>query len=260
MKSLEDSVVTALDGSEPEIFPYIPYILQDLWEIGSSPQIVINLIKKHKSGYKNLMVLDLGCGKGAVSVKIAKELQCRCYGIDAVSEFIEYADLKAKEFGVESLCRFEVGDIRIKINELNSFDVIILGSIGPVLGNYYQTLTSLSKCTKADGIIIIDEGYIDIDDTFSHPFVQKKDEVLKQISEAGMQLTEEVVVDNDENEMSDRYILEQLTQRCRELIKMHPEKRELFENYIRKQEHETELLETKITCSTMVIMRDNPKY
>lgn len=260
MQSLEDSVVRALDGTDPEIFPYLPYILQDLWEIGSSPETIIELIKKHKKITNSLHVLDLGCGKGAVSVKIAKELQCRCYGIDAVSEFIEYADLKAIEFGVESLCRFEVGDIRIKINELNSFDVIILGSIGPVLGNYYQTLISLSKCTKADGIIIIDEGYIDIDDMFSHPFVQKKDEMLKQISEAGMQLTYEVIFNRNENENQDRVILDRLTDRCNELIKMHPEKRALFENYIRKQEHETELLETKITCSTMVIMRDKPKY
>lgn len=258
MQSLEDSVVRALDGTDPEIFPYIPYILQDLWEIGSSPETIIELIKKHKKITNSLHVLDLGCGKGAVSVKIAKELQCRCYGIDAVSEFIEYADLKAIEFGVESLCRFEVGDIRIKINELNSFDVIILGSIGRVLGNYYQTLTSLSQCIKSDDIIIIDEGYIDNDDTFSHPLVQKKDEVLKQISEAGMQLTDEVIFNRNENQ--DRVILDRLTDRCNELIKMHPEKRALFENYIRNQERETELLEAKITCSTMVIMRDKPKY
>jgi len=255
MKSLQDSVVTALDGSEPEIFPYIPYILQDLWEIGASPDIIIDLIKKHKSDYKNLVVLDLGCGKGAVSVNAASKLQCRCYGIDAVAEFIKYADLKAKEFSVESLCRFEVGDIRIKIKELNSFDVVILGSVGPVLGNYFQTLTSLSKCTKADGIIIIDEGYIDNDNTFSHPLVLKKDEMLRQISKAGMRLNDEVIFNRDENENQDRYILDRLTQRCLELIKLHPDKKELFNNYIHKQEYETELLETKIICSTMVIKK-----
>ncbi|HSL88900.1 MAG TPA: class I SAM-dependent methyltransferase [Ignavibacteriaceae bacterium] len=255
MKSLEECVVTALDGSEPEIFPYIPYILQDLWEIGASPDIIIDLIKKHKSDYKNLMVLDLGCGKGAVSVKSALKLQCRCYGIDAVREFIEYADIKAKEFGVESICSFEVGDIRTKIKELNDFDVVILGSIGPVLGNYYQTLMSLSKCTKADGIFVIDEGYIDNYDTFSHPFVLKKDEILRQISKAGMRLHDEVIFNMDENENQDRYILDRLTQRCLELIEIHPDKRKLFESYIRKQEYETELLETKIICSTMVIKR-----
>lgn len=255
MKSLEECVVTALDGSEPEIFPYIPYILQDLWEIGASPDIIIDLIKKHKSDYKNLMVLDLGCGKGAVSVKSALKLQCRCYGIDAVREFIEYADIKAKEFGVESICSFEVGDIRTKIKELNDFDVVILGSIGPVLGNYYQTLMSLSKCTKADGIFVIDEGYIDNYDTFSHPFVLKKDEILRQISKAGMRLHDEVIFNMDENENQDRYILDRLTQRCLELIEIHPDKRKLFESYIRKQEYETGLLETKIICSTMVIKR-----
>ena len=255
MKSIEESVVTALDGSEPEIYSYIPYILQDLWEIGASPETIIRLVKKHKVETDNLTILDLGCGKGAVSIQLAKSLNCHCLGIDAVKEFIEYAKSKAKEFGVESLCRFEVGDIRKNNKELNNFDIIILGSIGPVLGSYYQTLISVSNYIKADGLIIIDEGYIDSDDTFSYPNLFKKDEVYKQISEAEMQLTDEVIFERDDNETSDRCILERLTQRCRELIKIHPDKRKLFENYIRKQEYETELLETKITCATLVIRK-----
>lgn len=255
MKSLEDSVVTALDGSEPEIYPYIPYILQDLWEIGSSPGTITELIKKHKKLTSGLNILDLGCGKGAVSVRIAKDLQCRCFGIDAVLEFIEFANFKSKELGVDSLCRFETADIRIKVNELTDFDIVILGSIGPVLGNYYQTLTSISNCIKEDGLIIIDDGYIDNDDNIAHPHVLKKDEMIKQISEAGMQIKDELVFSMDEKEPSNHYILERLTQRCKELIEMHPENRNLFENYIRKQEYETELLETKIISSTLVIRK-----
>lgn len=47
MKSLEESVITAMDGSDIKIFPYLPYILQDLWELGAIPDTMIKLIKKH---------------------------------------------------------------------------------------------------------------------------------------------------------------------------------------------------------------------
>ncbi|MBU4494246.1 MAG: class I SAM-dependent methyltransferase, partial [Acidobacteria bacterium] len=62
-KTIEESVVTAMDGADSNLFPYLPYILQDLWEIGSSPEVIIELIRKHTNDYSSLKILDLGCGK-----------------------------------------------------------------------------------------------------------------------------------------------------------------------------------------------------
>lgn len=74
MKTLEESVVTAMDGSDSELFSYLPYILQDIWEIGTSPEVIIDLVQKHTKKYSNLKVLDLGCGKGAVLIKLANKV------------------------------------------------------------------------------------------------------------------------------------------------------------------------------------------
>jgi len=61
MKSIEESVViTSMDGADAEIFPYLPYILQDTWEIGASPEIIAELIEKHIPVPSNLRILDLG--------------------------------------------------------------------------------------------------------------------------------------------------------------------------------------------------------
>lgn len=255
MKTLEESVVTAMDGSESELFPFLPYILQDLWEIGASPKVIIELIRKHMNNYSNLKILDLGCGKGTVSIKLAKEFNCTCSGIDAIKEFISDANKKAKEFGVDHLCRFEVDDIRERIKVLTQFDIIILGAIGPVFGDYYSTLTILSKCLNQNGIIIIDDGYIENDSDYAHPLMQKKKIILQQIKDSGMQLIDEVIIKKDEIKDSDDYIFKNLKKRCNELIKKYPDRGKLFENYIKKQEEENNILETKVVCLTMLIRK-----
>jgi ubiquinone/menaquinone biosynthesis C-methylase UbiE len=255
MKTIEESVVIAMDGSDKELFPYLPYILQDLWEIGADPDAIIKLINKHYSNYAELKVLDLGCGKGAVSIKVSKTLGCNCYGIDAIPEFIVLAQQKALEFKVEHLCTFETGDIREKVKELSGYDIIILGAIGPVFGDYYTTLTTLSRCINKNGIFIIDDGYIENNSYYSHPLIQKQNSILQQIDLAGMQLLENDIIKQDNIKESDDFIFENLKKRCDELIDKYPDKKELFINYIQKQVEENDVLENKVICSTMVISK-----
>lgn len=236
MKTLEECVVTAMDGSDKELYPFLSYILQDIWEIGADPAAIIDLIRKHSSNYSNLKILDLGCGKGAVSVRVSKEFGCTCYGIDAVPEFIQFAQQKAKEHTIEHLCSFEVGDIREKTKEFAGYDIIILGAIGPVFGDYYTTLTTLSKCLSKNGFFIIDDGYIDDNSSFTHPLMFKKNILLQQIDRAGMVLAENDIMKSEEIKESDDYIFENLKKRCYELIERHPDKKNLFLDYIKKQE------------------------
>ncbi len=257
MKTIEESVVTAMDGSDKELFQYLPYILQDLWEIGADPVAIVRLVSNHFEEYGDIKVLDLGCGKGAVSVKTSKALGCRCHGIDAIPEFIEYARQKADEFKVSHLCRFETGDIREMIKELTGYDIIILGAIGPVFGDYYTTLTTLEKCINKNGIFIIDDGYIDDNNNYRHPLMLKKSDILQQIEEAGMKLAESNIADNEYIKDSDDQIFEKLKNRCQELIAKYPDKETLFFDYIQKQEIENDVLENKAIGATMVIRLKN---
>ena len=245
-----------MDCTNSEILPYLPYILQDFWEIGSDPDVMIDLIKKHLSNFNNIKVLDLGCGKGVVSINIAKQMNCECYGIDAIPEFISFSASKAEEYGVGNLCKFEVGDIREKIRILGKYDVIILGAIGQVFGNYFETLTILNNNLKEGGIIIIDDGYIEDGSSFKHDDVFSESDLKNQISEAGMQLIDEVSVSGDKN-VAANYDTEynNLLKRCRELSFKYPDKAEIFINYCNQQKKEYENMKNEIKCSTMVIKR-----
>lgn len=254
-RSIEESAVQSLDGTSNELFPYLPYILQDCFEMGTPPEVVLKLIKAHTANPSCLRILDLGCGKGAVSISLARELNCQCHGIDAISEFIEEATIKAKEFNVERRCTFACGDIRTKIHELKNYDVIILGAIGPVFGNYNSTLTQVSRCLSEKGLIIIDDGYIDDKIEYSHPSYKKRSVILKQISDARMIVVDEAIITNQEVKKADEYIHRHIKRRCHELITMHPDQKHLFLDYLSEQEKENEILENKIICSTMLLRK-----
>ena len=59
IKTLEESIIFAMDGTDTNIIKYLPCILQDFWEIGSSYEEIIKIIKKYKTNYSSLNVLDV---------------------------------------------------------------------------------------------------------------------------------------------------------------------------------------------------------
>jgi cyclopropane fatty-acyl-phospholipid synthase-like methyltransferase len=164
--SIDQSIIKSLDGTDKELLPFIPFLLQDLWEIGSSPEIINQLLLNHNCVDKQSKVLDLGCGKGAISVNMAKQFGCQVLGIDAMPKFIEEANYWSDKFHQSHLCTFEVDDIRQKTSELINFELIVLGSIGPVFGNIEITLNSVKSSLVANGYVILDDGYIPEDGDF----------------------------------------------------------------------------------------------
>ena len=255
-KTLEESIVSAMDGDNILLVKYLPYILQDLWEIGTSPVEIVKIIKKYKNNYSDLKVLDLGSGKGAVSVNLALELKCNCFGIDGIKEFVTFSNNKAKECNVENICTFEAGDIRTKINTLGKYDIIILGAIGSVFGNYYETLTQLSPHINNDGLIIIDDAFAEDNCPQIYPNVLKKSELLNQVKKAGMEITQIITI-NDIPETNEDYNdqFQNIEKRCMELAGKYPKDKELFLGYIEKQRREYEILSNEIIPAMFVINR-----
>lgn len=176
MRTLEESIAMAMDCNATELVPFLPYILQDFFEMGSSATTIVNIIKEQKRDNK-VKILDLGCGKGAVIIKIAEDVESECLGIDGVKEFIEFGKSIVEQKQLAN-CRFECGDLRNIINQLGKYDFIILGSIGPVLGNYYETMIKLKPHLESTGFIILDDGYISDENDFKHALAGTKNEII----------------------------------------------------------------------------------
>lgn len=258
MKTVEESIIAAMDreGNDIDLIKYLPYILQDFWEMGTSSEEIIEIIKKHKNYYSNLTVLDLGSGKGTVSIKLASELKCNCFGIDAIDEFIAFSNNKAKELYVDNICKFEVNDIRERIKTLGKYDIIILGAIGSVLGDYYSTLLQLAPHLNNDGLIIVNDEYVE-EDNKDYPNLIQKNDILIQINKARMEVIDSITND-DSRKINEGHETQykNLQKRCMELIEKYPEKRNIFLEYIEKQKMEYEILANEIISVILVIKQN----
>lgn len=255
-KDIIQSVVESLDGTEEKLFPYLPFLLQDSWELGSSADMVLKIVKELSlPRKKKIKILDLGCGKGAVSIPIARSLGYYIHGIDAVPEFIQEARIRAKENGVKDFCHFETGDIRVMVHSLKHYDILILGSIGPVFGNIKETLRKVSPALNKGGYLLLDDGYVEDENTINNLAIPTRSQVLEQIQQASMVIIKEEILGKEEIRQSNDHIFQHMKKRADELIQQFPEQKELFINYMKVQAEENERLENQIVCSLLVLKK-----
>ena len=250
MLNIDEKLAKSLTAESTELLPYLPYLLQDLWELGSSPKDMIDLIKKHIPVSGKTKVLDLGCGKGAVSVKIALAFGCNVTGIDLMPEFIAFADQKAREYGVENLCEFKVADITESIKIKKDYDIVILGAVGDVLGDPEETVTKLKRTLKKNGFIIIDDAYAKHAD---NPKYHTKDQWLEAFNTARVRLIDEKLIEEDELTSINDAQQALIANRADELKRTYPEKSNLFDSYIRSQLAECDELENEVVGVTLLL-------
>lgn len=250
MENIEAQVVKSLYGEDIELYDFIPYLLQDLWEIGASPEVIIDMVKRH-IGKSDISVLDLGCGKGAVSVKLAKAVGCKVKGIDALKDFIEYAEDKAREYGVSNICKFVVGDIRECYEE--DYDLIIFAACGDIFGDLDATVVKLKAMVKNGGYIIIDDAFCEADKQVDGYITHE--EVINAFKKNKLELIEESIIGNEALKVINDANNRSIALRATELKIKHPEKSWLFDNYIWKQLEECKVLETQVKCATWLLKK-----
>lgn len=240
-----------MDCDSLELVPYLPYILQDFHEMGSNPKSILKIINTLKQTGK-IDVLDLGCGKGAVTCFIAQNRDSLCFGIDAVAEFIDYANNYKNKNSINN-CDFIVGDIRNLVHLKDKYDFIILGSVGPVFEDYTIAMELLKPILKDDGYILLDDAYMENGKV--HHITLSKEELFFQITNGGMQIEKEFKGKDIcfEDEFDGQ--IEKIKERCNQLIKDNSEKESMFRKFIEKQEKEYGNLRYEITCSTLAIRK-----
>lgn len=247
--TVEEKLAKSLTAESTELIPYLPYLLQDLWELGSSPRDMLDLVREHICVSGQIKVLDLACGKGAVSVHLAQELGCKVMGIDILPDFIEFAKAKAKELSVDDLCVFAVGDINEAVKVESGYDIVVLGAVGDVLGTPEETICKLKKTIKPGGYILIDDAYGSGSDN-DYCTREGWSVIFEKMN---VRLIAEKLGDHDELAILNREQQRLIVSRANELKDKYPEKAHLFESYIVSQQDECNELESEISGVTLLL-------
>jgi 2-polyprenyl-3-methyl-5-hydroxy-6-metoxy-1,4-benzoquinol methylase len=184
-----------------------------------------------------------------------KEFGCQGHGMDALPDFIQEAKTYAEKNNVAQKCTFETGDIRRKIDQFRGYDLVILGSIGPVFGDIKTTLLKVQTCIKKKGYIILDDGYISKKSKLTSMVYVKEAEIFQNIEAAKMEIVDMTQINTDTIRKSNKNIYDRIHKRAIELMKKHPEHQYLFEGYVKSQEEENTILENEITSVTWLLRK-----
>ncbi|WP_180995232.1 class I SAM-dependent methyltransferase [Raoultibacter timonensis] len=245
----EQNLAASMTADTTVIIPYLAYLLQDFWELGSSPDDMVELLADHVPAGERQRALDLGCGKGAVAIALAKRLAMRVKGIDAIPEFIGQARSAAIREGVSDRCSFEIGDITVRVLSETGYDCTVYGAVGPVLGEPEAMLAALRKTLRSGGHLLLDDAYANDGDTAApYPTLDAWNSLFEN---AGF----EIVACRPSTDSATDYDKEMgwIAQRVDELSSMHPEQADLFAHYLKAQRGEYDELLNDIVGATWLL-------
>lgn len=252
---LDESVAQAME-TDVRLLPLLPELLADLWELGPSAEDVVAALESVGVA-PNAAIFDLACGKGAVAVALAERLGVRVEGIDAFQPFLDAARALATERGISHSCRFQQGDIRNLLGQEGHYDVALLLSVGPVLGDYEQTIAGLRRLVRPGGYIVIEDGFR-ADGAAHLPLAEGyagHSETLRQLTACGDVIAQEVICPTEQARSVNRRNTDLIRQRANAVRASHPAYEQLIDEYVARQERETQLLGSEVLCAIWVLRR-----
>jgi cyclopropane fatty-acyl-phospholipid synthase-like methyltransferase len=242
----------SLDLTSDELESYIPELLKGLWELGSMPEYIIELIGRNNLG-KVKNVIDLGCGKGAVLVKLAKQFEIKAIGIDIVPDFIQEANKYARDCGVFDKVLFRTEDIIETLKKTSKQDIVIYGYDSEILGSLDNTLRQLTNCVKTDGYILLEFMFAD---QLTEGMVSDK-EMKKIIEQTGYRILDRIDWDREILKQTNLQNTVIIKENVKRLISQYPDKKEIFNEYLQNQIDECEELENGYFCTTLLLGQKN---
>ena len=245
----KESLARSLEG-RVDMLPYLPELLEGMWALGSSPDLYVEMLKPLNLPPETTAVVDLGCGKGAVTITLAKELGFKAQGVDLCQPFIEEAKVKAAEYGVDDLCHFRIDDIREFVKEGGDFDVAVYASLGNILGGFDECVKAIRGIVRAGGYIIIDDGFLKHEEPIErqgYEYYYSRQETVRLLTSQGDEIIEERIYSDEATKAINDEYMEIIRRNSERLIEKYPQNRESFEWYIRNQEQMCEVIEVKMT-------------
>lgn len=240
--SFEELLARSMEA-EPEILPFLPALFADLENLGARADEVVSVLRE--AGFPTgARVLDLGCGKGAVAIALAKEFGATVRGVDGMPAFLEHAECRSRGEGVDARCVFSLEDIRHTVKTARGYDMVCLLALGDLFGTARETVGVLRECVRPGGYVMIDDAYL-ADDVAPIEGLENcfdRDTTLGMLTAHGDDLVGERVVDGPEQLGFYREMMASIERRAAEIAETTPMSTALLRDYVERQKAEVGLL------------------
>ena len=247
-------IAAALDAT-PELVPYLPDLLADLWDLGSSPSLIADWLHGLDLP-SHARVLDLGCGKGAVSLTLARDLGFVVHGVELFEPFIRDARARTKEWGLGGRCLFQKADLREVVLSATDYDVVVYASVG-ALGRLDDCVGALRRCVRHGGHMVIDDGFLapDAEPASGFENLAPHEESRRRLTSHGDEIVREHVLGVEEMRAIDRRYIESIEHRADALAAAHPQYADLILGYVDRQERAAAAWERNAVSATWLLAR-----
>jgi 2-polyprenyl-3-methyl-5-hydroxy-6-metoxy-1,4-benzoquinol methylase len=252
----EQSIADSFEVDK-KLLSCIPFLLQDLWALGSSVDYIIDVVGSLNLPLAQTKLLDLGCGKGAVPIQIASKFRHRAVGVDRMTAFLEDAQQKAIEYHVSHLCEFIKQDIMEFVSAEHAFDLVILASLGGIFGTLKNTVAQLRTQVRPGGYILIDDGYLRKTSSLKrkgYEHYKNHKDTIKELNAFGDVLLQEINTTDVSLKINEEYI-NSIAKRGKELLAQHPELEDDINAYIQLQAEECDMINNQIEGALWLLQK-----
>lgn len=250
-------MAASMDG-RTEVLPYLTELVADMWALGSTPHVAVDLLRPLNLPAASTRLIDLGCGKGALGITVAKSLGFRVLGVDLCEEFLGEARRIAAETGVSDLCDFEQADLRDAVSAGGDFDVAVLASLGGVLGGFDRCVGSMRRVVKSGGYLVIDDGFLNRHEAVDRPgygHLASHDQTLEHLRAHGDTLVRERIYSVEETRAINLDYIDHISKRAAGVVERHPEAAGALRTYIASQESECDFIDREVTGAIWLLQR-----
>ena len=126
-----------------------------------------------------------------------------------------------------------------------------------MLGNYEQTVAGLRRLVRAGGYIVIEDGFL-ADGVARLPLAEGyagHSETLRQLTACGDMVAQEVICSTEQARSVNQRNTDLIRQRASLVRASHPAFVRLIDEYVARQERETQILGTDVLCAIWVLRR-----
>jgi len=241
----------SLDVQDEQIIEFLPLLLKDLWELGGDSKGITKLLQRNNLLRDGLEVIDLGCGKGATVIELAKHCDGDFTGIDIVKEFIDEGRTRIEGGSLKGRVHLIAGDMLEALEKSNQYDIVIYGHDSDILGTESEALKVLNHIKKETGYIIFETafGSQDCPDK-DYPTY---DQLENAIQKSGLTVVDKYLRDQASIIKINADYNHKIKKNVDALSLQYPDKKPLFDTYYQNQLDESYVLDHFASCISFLL-------